>query len=255
MRVVVLTNQKGGVGKSTLSVLLAQWLAERHRLRVGVIDLDTQANASKSLARFGSGREAAEALRVARDPTDGGDGSFPHALRRHEAACGPRARQARSHPSRLPSAGRGTQWRLRRRRGRHATVARLAHERRADRGDARRMSHRARGIQHRRCHRHAQDDLRRAAALQPRAAPGRARWQPLQPALGAPRGLRCTTWWRTTASSWSRPRSPRVRPSPRRSLRECRCGAWPRVRRAMRRPRSRRCSIFSRSASTGPMCR
>jgi chromosome partitioning protein len=59
MRVVVLTNQKGGVGKSTLSVLLAQWLAERHRLRVGVIDLDTQANASKSLARFGSGREAA----------------------------------------------------------------------------------------------------------------------------------------------------------------------------------------------------
>lgn len=60
MRVLVLTNQKGGVGKSTLSVLLAQWLAERHRLRVGVIDLDTQANASKSLARFGSGREAAE---------------------------------------------------------------------------------------------------------------------------------------------------------------------------------------------------
>jgi chromosome partitioning protein len=60
MRVVVLTNQKGGVGKSTLSVLLAQWLSERHRLRVGVIDLDTQANASKSLARFGSGREAAE---------------------------------------------------------------------------------------------------------------------------------------------------------------------------------------------------
>lgn len=60
MHVVVLTNQKGGVGKSTLSVLLAQWLAERHRLRVGVIDLDTQANASKSLARFGSGRVAAE---------------------------------------------------------------------------------------------------------------------------------------------------------------------------------------------------
>ncbi|MDM0049750.1 ParA family protein [Variovorax sp. J22R115] len=60
MRVVVLTNQKGGVGKSTLSVLLAEWLAERHRLRVGVIDLDTQANASKSLARFASGREAVE---------------------------------------------------------------------------------------------------------------------------------------------------------------------------------------------------
>ncbi|MDM0022692.1 ParA family protein [Variovorax saccharolyticus] len=59
MHVVVLSNQKGGVGKSTLSVLLAQWLAERHRLRVGVIDLDTQANASKSLVRFDSGRAAA----------------------------------------------------------------------------------------------------------------------------------------------------------------------------------------------------
>ena len=58
MHVVVLSNQKGGVGKSTLSVLLAQWLAERHRLRVGVIDLDTQANASRSLARFDSGRAA-----------------------------------------------------------------------------------------------------------------------------------------------------------------------------------------------------
>lgn len=59
MNVVVLTNQKGGVGKSTLSVLFAHWLAERHRQRVCVIDLDTQSNASKSLRRFNTGLEAA----------------------------------------------------------------------------------------------------------------------------------------------------------------------------------------------------
>ena len=58
MNVVVLANQKGGVGKSTLSVLFAHWLAERHRQHVCVIDLDTQANASKSLRRFDSGLEA-----------------------------------------------------------------------------------------------------------------------------------------------------------------------------------------------------
>jgi chromosome partitioning protein len=58
VNVVVFTNQKGGVGKSTLSVLFAHWLAERHRERVCVIDLDTQSNASKSLRRFESGLEA-----------------------------------------------------------------------------------------------------------------------------------------------------------------------------------------------------
>lgn len=59
MNVVVFANQKGGVGKSTLAILFAHWLAERHRERVCVIDLDTQSNASKSLRRFESGLEAA----------------------------------------------------------------------------------------------------------------------------------------------------------------------------------------------------
>ncbi|MBS0448533.1 MAG: ParA family protein [Proteobacteria bacterium] len=49
MNVVVFANQKGGTGKSTLSVLYALWLAERRGQRVGFIDLDSQGNASKTL--------------------------------------------------------------------------------------------------------------------------------------------------------------------------------------------------------------
>jgi chromosome partitioning protein len=60
VNVVVFANQKGGVGKSTLSVLFAQWLAERHGQRVCVVDLDTQCNASKSLRRSDSGLHAVD---------------------------------------------------------------------------------------------------------------------------------------------------------------------------------------------------
>ncbi|RST50034.1 ParA family protein [Variovorax sp. MHTC-1] len=52
MGVLVFSNQKGGVGKSTLSVLFSRWLADRHGARVCVIDLDTQCNCSRSLGRF-----------------------------------------------------------------------------------------------------------------------------------------------------------------------------------------------------------
>ena len=52
MSSLVFSNQKGGVGKSTLSVLFAQWLAYKKGASVCVIDLDTQCNCSKSLARF-----------------------------------------------------------------------------------------------------------------------------------------------------------------------------------------------------------
>ena len=58
--VVVFGNQKGGVGKSTLAVLYACWLADVQRQCVCVIDLDTQANSSKSLRRFAVGTEAVE---------------------------------------------------------------------------------------------------------------------------------------------------------------------------------------------------
>jgi len=59
MTVVVISNQKGGVGKSTLSVLFAQWLAAKHDAAVCVVDLDSQCNCSRSLARFGGVQEAA----------------------------------------------------------------------------------------------------------------------------------------------------------------------------------------------------
>jgi chromosome partitioning protein len=58
--VVIFGNQKGGVGKSTLAVLYACWLAEIHRQSVCVIDLDVQANSSKSLRQFATPVEAAE---------------------------------------------------------------------------------------------------------------------------------------------------------------------------------------------------
>jgi chromosome partitioning protein len=59
MRTIVFTNQKGGPGKTTLSVLFAQWLVDRQRQRVCFIDLDSQRNASRTLHAAGSGVDAA----------------------------------------------------------------------------------------------------------------------------------------------------------------------------------------------------
>ena len=56
--VVVFGNQKGGVGKSTLATLYACWQADVQRKSVCVIDLDAQANSSKSLCRCATGIEA-----------------------------------------------------------------------------------------------------------------------------------------------------------------------------------------------------
>ncbi|HJV67851.1 ParA family protein, partial [Ideonella sp.] len=55
MSVIVFTNQKGGPGKSTLTVLYAHWLAEKRGERVAVVDLDSQRNSSKTLQAFSSG--------------------------------------------------------------------------------------------------------------------------------------------------------------------------------------------------------
>lgn len=52
MKTLVLANQKGGVGKSAVATLLAQYFAHR-RLRVLAIDLDHQGNLSKPLRLSG----------------------------------------------------------------------------------------------------------------------------------------------------------------------------------------------------------
>ena len=53
MQVISIANQKGGVGKSTLSSLLAFYLADKENARVAAIDLDNQRNLSLTLRQFG----------------------------------------------------------------------------------------------------------------------------------------------------------------------------------------------------------
>lgn len=55
MSTVVVSNQKGGVGKSTLTVLFAHWLVDKQGQRVAVIDLDNQCNTSKVLSKYDCG--------------------------------------------------------------------------------------------------------------------------------------------------------------------------------------------------------
>jgi chromosome partitioning protein len=59
MKTLVVANQKGGVGKTSTLVHLAFDFLERG-LKVVVIDLDTQANASYTLQSFRSGLVASE---------------------------------------------------------------------------------------------------------------------------------------------------------------------------------------------------
>ena len=53
MQIVSIANQKGGVGKSTLSSLLAYYLADKKSARVLAIDLDSQRNLSHTLRQCG----------------------------------------------------------------------------------------------------------------------------------------------------------------------------------------------------------
>jgi chromosome partitioning protein len=49
MRRIAFINEKGGTGKTTLAVSTAAWLAQERKLRVLLVDLDTQGHAGKSL--------------------------------------------------------------------------------------------------------------------------------------------------------------------------------------------------------------
>ncbi len=60
MTTIVVANQKGGVGKTTLACLLAWWLAERNTAPVWMIDLDAQGNASRTFAAHRSGLASAD---------------------------------------------------------------------------------------------------------------------------------------------------------------------------------------------------
>lgn len=58
MKVIVLSNQKGGVGKSTSSVNLAYFLRDKRAAKTLVIDLDGQRNTSKTLGAYATGVSA-----------------------------------------------------------------------------------------------------------------------------------------------------------------------------------------------------
>ena len=58
MKTIVVSNHKGGVGKTAISVHLAMYLADKGKT-VLVIDLDGQGNASKTLGRHSCGVQAA----------------------------------------------------------------------------------------------------------------------------------------------------------------------------------------------------
>jgi chromosome partitioning protein len=83
MTTLVFTNQKGGVGKSTLSVLWALHAADRCGERVCVIDLDAQANTSKTLRAHDSGVAAAALFRP--DPLPSAPAGPPGASGREDA--------------------------------------------------------------------------------------------------------------------------------------------------------------------------
>ena len=49
VRRIAFVNEKGGTGKTTLAVHVAAWIARARKLRVLLLDMDTQGHAGKTL--------------------------------------------------------------------------------------------------------------------------------------------------------------------------------------------------------------
>jgi chromosome partitioning protein len=71
MKTIVINNQKGGVGKTTLAVHLVWHLAETGG-RVLLIDADAQGNATDTMKRHRGDVTAAELFRPGRAPVSAG---------------------------------------------------------------------------------------------------------------------------------------------------------------------------------------
>ena len=65
MDTLVITNQKGGVGKTTMAALLAWWFAPKHKARVALLDLDRQKNLARSFAQHRTELSAARLFAAA----------------------------------------------------------------------------------------------------------------------------------------------------------------------------------------------
>jgi hypothetical protein len=72
MNTIVINNQKGGVGKTTLAVHLAWFMAEAGR-RVLMIDVDAQGNATDTLKHHAGSTTAAELFKPATQIVSGGN--------------------------------------------------------------------------------------------------------------------------------------------------------------------------------------
>ena len=75
MNIIVINNQKGGVGKTTLAVHLAWFMAESGR-RVLMIDADAQGNATDTLKRHVGTTSAAGLFQPAARIVASGDGGL-----------------------------------------------------------------------------------------------------------------------------------------------------------------------------------
>jgi chromosome partitioning protein len=73
MKTIVINNQKGGVGKTTIAVHLAWYLAETGR-RVLMLDVDAQGNATETLARYAANVSAADLFKPAAQIAPNHDG-------------------------------------------------------------------------------------------------------------------------------------------------------------------------------------